>query len=63
MPCMDYSFAVTLKALYEILIVASLSYTAQVLHILHIFSIIMLFILLSINHIKNVSSESFWRFP
>jgi len=37
MPGMDYSFVITLKALYEILIVTRLSYTAQVLQVLHIF--------------------------
>jgi len=37
MPCVDYSCVITLKALYEILIVAGLSYTAQVLQVLHIF--------------------------
>jgi hypothetical protein len=37
MSCMDYSFVITLKALYEILIVARLSYTAQVLQISYVF--------------------------
>jgi hypothetical protein len=36
-PCVDYSFVIALKALYEILIVARLSYTAEVLQVLHIF--------------------------
>jgi hypothetical protein len=58
MPCKDYSFVITLKALYEILIVSGLSYKYCIF-----FSIIMLFILLNMNYIKNVSSESFRRFP
>jgi len=36
MPCIDYSFVIALKALNEILIVARLSYTVQVLQVLHI---------------------------
>jgi hypothetical protein len=36
-PCVDYLFVIALKALYEILVVARLSYTAEALQVRHIF--------------------------
>jgi hypothetical protein len=66
MPCIDDSFVTALKheALYEILIVARLFYIVWKYYKHCIFfSILRRFFLLNINHIKNVSSESFKTFP